>query len=184
MSSTRSMDLNHRLGLVLHQLRIERGLALETVADVAGITPRQLARIEQGLVAPAIPVLVRMAHQFGMTLTRISELVQLPELSQAATTDVAPRSRARSAQVDLDQPPTAAQLAARETARARAVEFGFTPREQDIAVLLVSGVTTASGIAQALGNQPQTVKNIMHAIFVKAGTTDRVQLALRLLELW
>ena len=184
MSSTRSMDLNHRLGLVLHQLRIERGFALETVADVAGITPHLLARIERGVVAPAVPVLVRVAHQFGTTLTRISELVQLPELSQAATTDVVRHPRSRPAQVDPDQPPTAVQRAACETARARAIELGFTPREQDIAVLLVSGVITAFGIAQSLGNQPQTVKNILHAMFVKTGTTDRVQLVLRLLGLW
>ena len=58
--------------------------------------------------------------------------------------------------------------------------FGFDTQECAVADLLVTGMTTTTAISRALGITDQTVRNVMHRMFRKAGVHTRVQLVIRL----
>ena len=171
---TASREYRTAMGLALHDLRQAQHLSLDTVAEAVGITTADLSMIERGQLVPTIDVMTHLAAQFGTTLKAIDTRLRAKLTNDARQSD-------RAVVEHSDEPRTIAQTFARDIARARAIEMGFTPREQDIAVLFVSGVATGPGVADALGIQRQTVKNHTHAMFVKAGVTDRVQLVLRLL---
>jgi DNA-binding NarL/FixJ family response regulator len=57
----------------------------------------------------------------------------------------------------------------------------LTPRERQVVQLLVDGCSN-DDIAARLRLRPQTVKNQLTRIYVKAGVTSRVQLAVAVLR--
>jgi len=62
-----------RLGQQIKQLRLQRGLSLEQLADRSEVSRSMLSAIERGEKAPTIVVLHRVANGLGLTMTRLLE---------------------------------------------------------------------------------------------------------------
>lgn len=62
--SAKSFDLSERL----RQLRAERGLSLEQLAQKAGLTKGFLSLIERGVKAPSISSLLRLSQVYGLSI--------------------------------------------------------------------------------------------------------------------
>lgn len=62
-----------RLGHQIKQLRLQRGLSLEQLADRSEVSRSMLSAIERGEKAPTIVVLHRVANGLGLTMTRLLE---------------------------------------------------------------------------------------------------------------
>lgn len=75
--------------------------------------------------------------------------------------------------------PTAAVAAALERNEPAGIDcYLFTAREIEILKLLASGMSNKQ-IARELGSSPNTVRNQIHAVFRKAGVSNRTELALK-----
>lgn len=70
-----------------------------------------------------------------------------------------------------------------DAVEARMEQFRFSPREREIARLILAGVTNNQTIAERLYISPSTVKNLLHSAYDRCGVNDRSQLILRLLGL-
>lgn len=76
-----------RLGARVRQLRKERQLTLEALAERSGVSRAMLSKIERGEKNPTLVVAARIAEGFGITLSR---LVGMEERREVV---VVPRSR-------------------------------------------------------------------------------------------
>jgi len=74
------MDASQSIGLVIRQLRGERGWTLDHAATRLGISRRLLAQLEAGAANPSLSTLVSIAHGFGV------DLVDLVDLGSDAST--------------------------------------------------------------------------------------------------
>ena len=59
------------IGARIKNLRKERGLTQQTLADELGVTLNYISKIEPGMKVPSIDVLVVMAEYFGVSLDHI-----------------------------------------------------------------------------------------------------------------
>ena len=55
----------------LAQLRVQRGLTIQAVADAAGITRPYLSFLEKGRRRPTLDVALRWAEALGISLSRL-----------------------------------------------------------------------------------------------------------------
>ena len=53
-------------GSKVRELRKERGMSQETLAEAANLNRSYLSEIEQGIVSPTIVVVLRLAKAFGL----------------------------------------------------------------------------------------------------------------------
>lgn len=63
--------IRQRVGPTLRGMRIRRGLSLNELAEVAGISPSHLSRIERGLTVPSYEVLDHIANALGSDLSSL-----------------------------------------------------------------------------------------------------------------
>ena len=59
------------IGARIKNLRKERGLTQQALADELGVTLNYISKIEPGMKVPSIDVLVVMAEYFGVSLDHI-----------------------------------------------------------------------------------------------------------------
>ncbi len=65
------MDLVERVGRRTRELRQERCLTLDQLADLSGVRPERISRIERGRTAPTLGTLARIAHGLGVPVTTL-----------------------------------------------------------------------------------------------------------------
>jgi len=63
--------IRQRVGPTLRVMRIRKGLSLNELSLVAGISPSHLSRIERGLTVPSYDVLDRIAGALGSDLSSL-----------------------------------------------------------------------------------------------------------------
>lgn len=69
-------ELQKALGEQIRQLRLERGLTLEDVAERSGVSLGSLSQLERGLGNPSFGTLVRISHALRVSVGRLVELEQ------------------------------------------------------------------------------------------------------------
>ncbi|HEV2572707.1 cupin domain-containing protein [Methylocella sp. CPCC 101449] len=57
------------VGRRIRQLRQQRNMTLQHLAQTVGLSPAMLSLVERGLVSPSLTSLAAMAHGFGISLT-------------------------------------------------------------------------------------------------------------------
>ncbi|MET7772416.1 helix-turn-helix transcriptional regulator [Nocardia sp. NPDC005366] len=57
---------------VIEHYRIRKGLTQSRLAELAGVTARQIGRYEEGSQAPTLPVAVKLADALGISLTELA----------------------------------------------------------------------------------------------------------------
>lgn len=65
------MDINHRIGARLRQLRADAGLTLEVLAERAQVSRSMISLIERGEASPTAVVLERLATGLGVMLATL-----------------------------------------------------------------------------------------------------------------
>lgn len=78
------IDERHDLALQLFEWRNDRGWSQEDLADRAGMTQPQIARLEAGQSNPTLRSLTKLAHTFGV---RVGELLG-PHMTFSISYDV------------------------------------------------------------------------------------------------
>jgi transcriptional regulator with XRE-family HTH domain len=66
-------------GKRLRMMRTERKLPIREVAELAGISPAHLSKIENGESQPTLPVLEGLARAFGLTLNALTSEATLKQ---------------------------------------------------------------------------------------------------------
>jgi transcriptional regulator with XRE-family HTH domain len=79
VDAERAPDLAPLVGLNLRRLRVRRGLSLERLAQVSGVSRAMLGQIELGQSAPTINILWRIARALRVTFSTL-----IPQEGQAA----------------------------------------------------------------------------------------------------
>ncbi|WP_417826989.1 helix-turn-helix domain-containing protein [Thalassospira povalilytica] len=69
-------EIETRLARRLSQLRTERGWSLDELAKRSGVSRASLSRIENGDVSPTASVLSKLCVAFGVTLSRLMQMVE------------------------------------------------------------------------------------------------------------
>lgn len=69
-------EIETRLARGLSQLRTERGWSLDELAKRSGVSRASLSRIENGDVSPTASVLSKLCVAFGVTLSRLMQMVE------------------------------------------------------------------------------------------------------------
>ncbi|MBB4637582.1 helix-turn-helix domain-containing protein [Longimicrobium terrae] len=82
---TTNDDINARLAVRLRNLRAERGLTLEALAERAGVSRSMISLVERGESSPTAAVLDRLAAGLGVTLASL--------FADGAHADASPLSR-------------------------------------------------------------------------------------------
>jgi transcriptional regulator with XRE-family HTH domain len=76
-SEERSLD--HYIGSVLREHRLDQGLTLEDVARLAGLSRGMLSKIENGQVSASLDTLQRLVAALGTTLANLFRDYDVPE---------------------------------------------------------------------------------------------------------
>lgn len=63
-----SQEERERLAASLQRLRKERGLTQQELADLAGLTQKQVSRIERCEISPVVDTLARIVRALGVDL--------------------------------------------------------------------------------------------------------------------
>lgn len=72
----RSNNPQPALGAAIRELRAERGMTQEAVAQSAGITVAHLSGIERGHANPSWGAVVAIAEALGVSVVEVAELTQ------------------------------------------------------------------------------------------------------------
>ena len=72
--------INRHLGTRVKTLRKERGWSLEALANASGVSRSMLSEIEREQANPTLPVTMRIAQAFSMTL---GDLLEMPQASSS-----------------------------------------------------------------------------------------------------
>src|SRR6201991_451051 len=57
------------IGVRIKEIRLARGMTLQSVSDVSGLSPSMLSLVERGRASPSIGSLVVIANSLGVTMT-------------------------------------------------------------------------------------------------------------------
>ncbi|WP_170763461.1 helix-turn-helix transcriptional regulator [Ruegeria lacuscaerulensis] len=69
-------DLSNRLANRLSELRRGRGLSLDQLAEISGISRATLSRMEKGDVSPTAETLGRLCAAYGLPMSRLLMMVE------------------------------------------------------------------------------------------------------------
>ena len=70
-STTHDAELAHAFGAAVRALRMERGIAQESLAHQAGIERSHMGKIERGEHMPTLAIFLRIAEALGCTATNL-----------------------------------------------------------------------------------------------------------------
>lgn len=77
-STTFDAELAQAFGAAVRALRTERGIAQETLANLAGIERSHIGKIERGEHAPSLAIIFKIAHALNCsTMLLMSEVESL-----------------------------------------------------------------------------------------------------------
>ena len=80
-AAVREIDERHHIAQQVFFRREERGWSQRNLADLAALTPAQIALVEAGHANPPLRALVRLAHALGCSLAELTA----PRETQPAT---------------------------------------------------------------------------------------------------
>jgi transcriptional regulator with XRE-family HTH domain len=87
------LDLQTRLAARLRQLRAERGLTLDALAERAGVSRSMISLVERGASSPTAAVLDRLAAGLGVTIASLFADQPSPHASPLARREAQPAWR-------------------------------------------------------------------------------------------
>ncbi|MBL8906731.1 MAG: helix-turn-helix transcriptional regulator [Rhizobiales bacterium] len=131
VTSDRSID--HLIAQRLKALRNERGWSLDELASRSGVSRATLSRLENSDVSPTASVLGKLAAAFGMTISRLMQLVEerfaplIPRERQLLWSDPAIGFRRRS--VSPPAQSLAGEVLECEIDPDTRIDYDATPRE-------------------------------------------------------
>src|SRR3954469_23231674 len=67
------------IGLRIKEIRLARGMTLQSVSDVSGLSPSMLSLVERGRASPSIGSLVVIASALGVTMSDLVAHEPTPE---------------------------------------------------------------------------------------------------------
>src|SRR5436305_2515998 len=67
------------IGLRIKELRLTRGMTLQSVSDVSGLSPSMLSLVERGRASPSVGSLVVIASALGVTMSELVANEPTPE---------------------------------------------------------------------------------------------------------
>src|SRR5947208_13778558 len=67
------------IGIRIKEIRLARGMTLQTVSDVSGLSPSMLSLVERGRASPSIGSLVVIASALGVTMSDLVANEPTPE---------------------------------------------------------------------------------------------------------
>ena len=70
-STTHDAELAHAFGAAVRALRIERGIAQESLAHLAGVERSHMGKIERGEHMPTLALIFRIARALGCSATTL-----------------------------------------------------------------------------------------------------------------
>lgn len=81
------MDERERIGKRIAELRRQKGLSQAKLAELTGIDPGHIARIELGRYSTGIDILAKIGHALGcrVDFIEINRLVKVPGLIKSGT---------------------------------------------------------------------------------------------------
>ncbi|WP_126456846.1 helix-turn-helix domain-containing protein [Sulfuriflexus mobilis] len=71
MSKTKNTDLTERFPAVLKELRLQKGISQEELADRASLHRTYISQIERGLKSPSLRSLGQIADALEVTLSNL-----------------------------------------------------------------------------------------------------------------
>ncbi len=71
-------SIEHRMGARIRALRADRGLTLDALAGLAGVSRAMLSRIERGDSSPTAQMLVKICGGLGITLSALFAATETP----------------------------------------------------------------------------------------------------------
>ena len=71
-----TLSIDHLIAQRLKALRSERGWSLDELAKLSGVSRATLSRLENSEVSPTASVLGKLASAFGMTISRLMQMVE------------------------------------------------------------------------------------------------------------
>ncbi len=89
------------LGARIRSLRVQAGLSLEQFSQRAGVSRAMLSSIERGEKSPTLPIIVRIASGFGVSLSTL--LGAAPDRASVSVVKSADRLAFRDARSGLDR---------------------------------------------------------------------------------
>lgn len=69
-------ELDQQIALRLRQLRQEKGLSLDQLAALSGVSRATLSRLENAEVSPTTAVLAKLCTAHGLTLSRLMQMAE------------------------------------------------------------------------------------------------------------
>ena len=70
-STTHDAELAHAFGAAVRALRMERGIAQESLAHQAGIERSHMGKIERGEHVPTLPLILKIAAALGISASEL-----------------------------------------------------------------------------------------------------------------
>ena len=86
-STTFDAELAQAFGVAVRALRTERGIAQETLANLAGIERSHMGKIERGEHAPTLPVILKIARALKCSSARLMTLTEAKLTESAPSED-------------------------------------------------------------------------------------------------
>lgn len=69
MHENNSVMVNKALGNIIKERRKTLGITQKYLAELAGVNPNTVIRIEKGIINPSVEVVTKIAEVLGMELT-------------------------------------------------------------------------------------------------------------------
>ena len=86
-STTHDAELAHAFGAAVRALRIERGIAQESLAHLAGIERSHMGKIERGEHVPTLPLILKIARALKCSSAHLMTLTEAKLAESAPSAD-------------------------------------------------------------------------------------------------
>ena len=86
-STTHDAELAHAFGAAVRALRMERGIAQESLAHQAGIERSHMGKIERGEHVPTLPLILKIARALKCSSAHLMTLTEAKLAESAPSAD-------------------------------------------------------------------------------------------------
>lgn len=78
------MDIDNKLGAVIKEARIDKGLSQEQLAEILNVTPTHIKHLESGRRKPSVNVLFQLSEILSFSLDSLLEKNNFSEINPKA----------------------------------------------------------------------------------------------------
>ena len=75
-STTHDAELAHAFGAAVRALRMERGIAQESLAHLAGVERSHMGKVERGEHMPTLAIIFKIARALGLSVAHLMGAVE------------------------------------------------------------------------------------------------------------